>query len=92
MDDTTQIWGTVVAIAIVIPIIGIALGVRISDVDNVRQYCSYLQQRRTADSLTINRLRKQLLYADTLVIHTTVVDGAIIKQRYCLGDSVLRVW
>lgn len=42
--------------------------------------------------LTIKRLRKQLLYADTLVIETVLVDGAVIKQRYRNGDSVLRVW
>ena len=92
MDDTTQIWGTVVAIAIVIPIIGIALGVRISKDENVRQYCNYLQERRTTDSLTIKRLRKQLLYADTLVIETTIADGAVIKQRYRKGDSIFRAW
>lgn len=92
MDDTTQVWGTAVAIAIVILILGIAVGVRISDVGNVRQYCNYLQERRTTDSLTINRLRKQLLYADTLVIETIIVDGAIVKQRYRNGDSVLKVW
>ena len=92
MVDTTQIWGTVVAIAIVILILGIAVGVRISDTEDVQRYCRDLQERRTADSLTINRLRKQLLYADTLVIETTIVDGSIVKQRYRNGDSVLKVW
>ena len=59
---------------------------------NVRQYCNYLQERRTTDSLTIRRLRKQLLYVGTLVVETTYVDGSIVKQRYRKGDSVLRVW
>ena len=92
MDDTTQAWGLVVAVAVVVLILGIALGVRISDAENIRQYCSYLQERRTTDSLAINRLRKQLLYADTLVVETTYVDGSIVKQRYRKGDSIFRVW
>lgn len=92
MDDTTQAWGLVVAIAVVVLTLGIALGVRISDVENIRQHCNYLQERRTTDSLTIKQLRKQLLYADTLVIETTLVDGAVIKQRYRKGDSIFRAW
>lgn len=92
MDDTTQAWGLVVAIAVVVLTLGIALGVRISDVENVRKSCSYLQEQRTIDSLTIKQLRKQLLYADTLVIETTIADGAVIKQRYRKGDSIFRVW
>ena len=78
--------------------IGVAMGsmlfitINNSKDENVRQYCSYLQERRTTDSLTIRRLRKQLLYADTVGIETTIVDGSIVKQRYRKGDSVLRVW
>lgn len=92
MDDNTQAYGTAVAIAVVVLILGIALGVRISDVENVRKYCNYLQERRTTDSLTIKQLRKQLLYADTLVVETTYVDASIVKQRYRKGDSIFRVW
>ena len=92
MTDTTPTWGTVVAIAIVILILGIAIEVRISDTGDVQRYCRDMQERRTHDSLTINRLRKQLLYADTLVVETTYVDGSIVKQRYRKGDSVLKVW
>ena len=92
MVDTTQIWGTVVTIAIAILILGIVVGVRTSDTGDIQRYCRDLQERRTIDSLAINRLRKQLLYADTLVIETIIVDGSIVKQRYRNGDSVLKVW
>ena len=97
MVDITQIWGIVVAIAIVILILGIAVGVRISDTGNIQRYCRYLQERRTTDSLAIEHLRnqlwrKQLLYSDTLFIETTIVDESIVKQRYRNGDSVLKVW
>ena len=59
---------------------------------DMRDEVKALQHQRTIDSMQILNLKQRLLNRDTLVIHTTVVDGAIIKQRYCLGDSVIRIW
>ena len=56
---------------------------------DMRDEVKALQHQRTIDSMQILNLKQR---RDTLVIHTTVVDGAIIKQRYCLGDSVIRIW
>ena len=56
---------------------------------DMRDEVKALQHQRTIDSMQILNLKQRM---DTLVIHTTVVDGAIIKQRYCLGDSVIRIW
>ena len=56
---------------------------------DMRDEVKALQHQRTIDSMQILNLKQRM---DTLVIHTTVVDGAIIKQRYCLGDSVIRMW
>ena len=56
---------------------------------DMRDEVKALQHQRTIDSMQILNLKQR---RDTLVIHTTVVDGAIIKQRYCLGDSVIRMW
>ena len=83
MDDTTQIWGTVVAIAIVILILGIAVGVRISDTGGTAQlHDDYraLQRTHTKDSLAVVNQCTKIHYLELqhVVDSTRMVD----YQRY----------
>lgn len=92
MDEDKQVHAFLIIGAMVVFAIGILCGGLVSNPDNTQDAVIALQHQRIIDSMQILNLKQRLLNRDTLVIHTTVVDGAIIKQRYCLGDSVTRIW